>query len=56
MHTIVKYCFPFFPIWRILGGNHRTDLFVEVPNLMKGNTIWAHYTLTGYYPTLIRLS
>ena len=23
---------------------------------MKGNTMWAHYTSTGYYPTLIRLS
>ena len=32
------------------------DLFVEVTNLTKGNTIWAHYTLTGYYPTSIRLS
>ena len=32
------------------------DLFVEVTNLMKSNTIWTHYTLTGYYPTLIKLS
>ena len=32
------------------------DLFVEVTNVMKGNAIWAHYTLTGYYPTSIRLS
>ena len=23
---------------------------------MKGNTVWAHFTLTGYYLTLIRLS
>ena len=23
---------------------------------MKGNTVWAHFTLTGYYATLIRLS
>ena len=45
---IVKYCFPFFLILRILRGTCRTDLFVEVTNLMKGNTIWAHYTLTGY--------
>ena len=29
------------------------DLFVEVTNI---NTMWAHYTLTGYYPTSIRLS
>ena len=46
--SIVKYCFPFFPISRILRGTCRTDLFVEVTNLMKGNTIWAHYTSTGY--------
>ena len=52
MCSIVKYCFPFFPILRILTGTCRLDLFVEVTNLMKGNTIW----LTGYYPTLIRLS
>ena len=56
MCSIVKYCFPFFPISRILRGTHRMDLFVEVTNLTKGNTIWAHYTLTGYYPTSIRLS
>ena len=54
--SIVKYCFPFFLISRILRGTHRTDLFVEVTNLTKGNTIWVHYTLTGYYPTSIRLS
>ena len=56
MHSIVKYCFPFFPISRILRGTHRTGLFVEVTNLTKGNMIWAHYTLTGYYPTSIKLS
>ena len=39
-----------------MRGTHRTDLFIEVTNLTKGNTIWAHYTLTGYYPTLIKLS
>ena len=56
MRSIVEYCFPFLPILRILRGTHRTDLFVEVTNLTKGNTIWTHYTLTGYYPTSIRLS
>ena len=55
-HSIVKYCFPFFLILRILRSTHRTDLFVELTNLMKGNTVWAHFTSTGYYPTLIRLS
>ena len=55
-HSMVKYCFPFFLISRILRGTCRMDSFVEVTNLMKGNTIWAHYTLTGYYPTSIKLS
>ena len=55
-HSIVTYCFSFFPISRILRGTCRTDLFVEITNLTKGNTIWAHYTLTGYYPTSMRLS
>ena len=54
--SIIKYCFPFFPILRILRGTHRMDLFVEVTNLTKGNTMWAHCTSTGYYPTSIRLS
>ena len=54
-HSIVKYCFPFFLILRLLRGTRRTDLFVEVTNLTKGNTVWAHFTSTGYYPTLIRL-
>ena len=56
MCSIVKYCFPFFPILRILRGSHRMDLFVEVTNVTKDNKIWAHYTLAGYYPTSIRLS
>ena len=56
MRSIVKYCFSFFPISRILRGTHRTDLFVEVTNLRRGNTVWDHYTLTGYYPTSIKLS
>ena len=55
IRSIVKYCFTFFPILRISTGTHRTDLFVKVTNLTKGYTIWAHYTLTGYYPTLIKL-
>ena len=54
--TLFKYCFPFLPISRMLRTSHRTDLFVEVTNLMKGNTIWVHFTATGYFPTNIHLS
>ena len=56
MHTLFKYCFPFLPTSRILRTSCRTDLFVEVTNVMKGNTVWAHFTATGYSPTSIHLS
>ena len=55
-HTLFKYCFPFLPVSRILQTSRRTDLFVEVTNVIKGNTVWAHFTVTGYFPTNICLS
>ena len=57
-HTcpLFKYCFPFLPISRILRTSGRTDLFVEVNNVTKDNTIWAHFMATGYFPTNIHLS
>ena len=39
MCTLFKYCFPFLPILRILRTSHRTDLFIEITNVMKGNTV-----------------
>ena len=56
MHTLFKYCFPFLHISRILQTSCRTDLFVEVTNVMKGNTVWAHFMATGYFLTNIHLS
>ena len=56
MHTLFKYCFPFLPISRILRTSSRTDLFIEVTNVMKGNTVWAHFMAIGYFPTNIHLS
>ena len=41
--TIFKYCVPFLPISRIVCTSRRTDLFVEVTNVTKGNGIWAHF-------------
>ena len=55
--TIFKYCFPFFlPISRIVRTSRRTDLFVEVTNVTKGNGIWAHFVSTGCFATQIQLS
>ena len=54
--TIFKYCFPFLPISRIVCTSRRTDLFVEVTNVTKGNGIWAHFVSTGCFTTQIQLS
>ena len=54
--TIFKYCFPFLPISHIVRTSRRSDLFVELTNVTKGNGIWAHFVSTGYFPTQIQLS
>ena len=54
--TVFKYCFPFVPISHIVHTSRRTDLFVEVTNVTKGNGIWAHFVSTGYFPSQIQLS
>ena len=50
-HTIFKYCFPFLLISHIVHTSHCTHLFVEVTNITKGNSIWAHFTVTGCFPS-----
>ena len=54
-HTWFKCCFLFLSISRTFQTSQRTDLFVEVTNMMKGNTVWAHFTATGYFPMNIHL-
>ena len=51
--TIFKYCFPFWLISRIVRTSCRTDLFVKVTNITKGNSIWEHFTATGCFPLQI---
>ena len=55
-HTIFKYCFPVLLISCIIHTSHCTDLFVEVTNITKGNSIWAHFTVTGCFLSQIHIS
>ena len=41
------------PISCIVRTSHRTNLFVEVTNITKGNSTWAHFTVTGCFPSQI---
>ena len=54
--TIFKYSFPFLLISCIIRTSHCTDLFVKVTNVTKGNSIWAHFTVTGCFPLQIHIS
>ena len=54
-HTIFKYCFLLLPISCIIRTSRHTDLFVKVTNVSKGNRIWAHFALTGCFPSQIQL-
>ena len=53
--TIFKYCFPFLPISHIVHTSCCTDLFVKVTNITKGNSIWAHFTVTGCFPSQVQI-
>ena len=55
-HTIFKYCIPFLLISCIVHTSCHTNLFVEVTNITKGNSIWAHFTVTGCFPSQILIS
>ena len=52
----IQILFSILPISRIVRTSRRTDLFVEVTNVTKGNGIWAHFVSTGYFPSQIQLS
>ena len=54
--TIFKYCFPSLLISCIIHTSCHTDLFVEVTNVTKGNSIWAHFTVTRCFPLQIHIS
>ena len=55
-YTIFKYCFPFLPISCIVCMSCHTDLLVKVTNITKGNSIWAHFTVTECFPSQIQIS
>ena len=52
-HTIFKYYFPFLLISHVICMSRHTDLFIEVTNVTKGNSTWAHFTATRCFPSQI---
>ena len=52
----IQIFFLFLLISRIICTSCCTDLFVEVSNVTKGNSISAHFALTGCFPSQICMS
>ena len=48
--------FHFLPISCKIHTSQCTDLFIEVTNVTKGNSIWAHFASTGCFPSQIQIS
>ena len=51
----IQILFPIFTNFLCVRTSRRTDLFVEVTNITKGNGIWAHFVSTGCFPAQIQL-
>ena len=52
----IQILFPVFTDLHIVCTSRCTDLFVEVTNVTKGNSIWTHFALTRSFPSQIRMS
>ena len=52
----IQILFSVFAFSRIVCTSHHTDLFVEVSNITKGNSMWAHFMATGCFPSQIWMS
>ena len=52
----IQILFPVFTNSCIVRTSHHTDFFVEVTNITKDNSIWAHFASTGCFPLQIHMS
>ena len=48
-------CFPVYPMSKIIRGNARTDIFVEVINTLTNEVVWAQFRSVTVPPSRLRL-
>ena len=49
--SLMRVCFPLYPISRVLRGSYKSDIFVEVCRVSDGEIFWAHFKSVGAHPT-----
>ena len=54
--SLMRVCFPLYPLSRILRGKFHTDIFVEITNLRTSQTLWAHFAQVAEYPSRLRVT
>ena len=54
--SLPRVCFPLYPFSTILRGTTRTDIFVEVVNLVSAEAMWAHFASVAVHPSQLRIT
>ena len=54
--SLLWVCFPLYPFSTILQGTTRTDIFVEVVNLVLVKAMWAHFTSVAVHPLQLQIT
>ena len=53
--SLMRTCFPCYPLSRVIRGNFTTDIFVEITHIQTAQTIWAHVQKVTVYPSRLRV-
>ena len=49
-------CFPIYPVSNFLRETARTDIFVEVINIITAKSIWAYFTTCPVHPWQLQIT
>ena len=54
--SLLRVCFPIYPVSNFLRGTSRTDIFVEVINISTAKSIWAYFTTCAVHPSQLQIT
>ena len=53
--SVIRVCFPVYPLSKIIRGKYHTDIFIEVTNTTTCQTLWPHLSKVAVYPSQLYL-
>ena len=54
--SLPRVCFPLYPFSTILRGTARTDIFIEIVNLVSAEAMWVHFASVAIHPSQLRIT